>query len=124
MLLYRFVDESPKVIIYPDEDAHDADEWGEGFCMTYNDYRRNIVQEQEQRAQLHLVLSRWRKAMEQKYPRRSEGNDGDFSERLSPRASPRTPSEASCRFMYGDISPKIQVNSFPHAVRLWQMYLK
>lgn len=40
----QFVEESPTVIIYPEQNAYDADEWGEGFYMTYEEYRRNVKQ--------------------------------------------------------------------------------
>lgn len=76
-----------------------------------------IFRDQEQRAQLHLVLSRWRKAMEQKYPSKSDIDDDDQTPRVSPRSIP-------CRYIYGDVTPKIRVHTFPHAVRLWQIYLK
>ena len=61
--------------------------------------------------------------MEQKYPSRTEDDYDDSSEKLSPRASPRSQA-TTCRFTYGEVSPRTQVNSFPHAVRLWQIYLK
>uniref|UniRef100_A0AC34Q3M0 Uncharacterized protein n=1 Tax=Panagrolaimus sp. JU765 TaxID=591449 RepID=A0AC34Q3M0_9BILA len=92
-----FVEKPPEVFAYLDEDtANEEGEWSSGVPITYDEYKTIVEASQQEQAQQHLELAKFRMVMDQKYAQSLE---------VETQRSPDPDSAVTSTFSYGEKNP-------------------